>query len=283
MSPVQQLKKNVIVGSLSLLSLLPITTHVNAQTLQNKSSACDWSSLRFHADYLPSVPSRGSKIVWGGNATDGEAVMNPPFSRQFLERVATAKVRRLETFAYLEGPCGDTGGKDDGERGRCRRMHNNFNAKNAPNTENSALKRWEPYTFQQMKLSGRYGIDYCEIDNLNNNVNVPMVPLLKKIKRMYDNQQIHCRLVLKNISAGEVYQIKSRVAPNPRDADFIAPFHIFEANNSKQKAAVDKAMLALKGHGAVAIFSFNTNAYGSNFTKDKFVTCPKTIRSGPTK
>jgi len=283
MSPFKQLKKNVIVGSLSFFSLLSIVTSVNAQAQQNKDQDCGWSSLRFHADYLPSVPSKGSKIVWGGNATDGQAVMNPPFTRQFIDRVATAKARGLETFAYLEGPCGDTGGKDDGERGRCRRMHNSFNAKNAPNTENSALKRWEPYTFQQLKLSGRYGIDYCEIDNLNNNVNVPMVPLLKKIKRMYDNQQIHCRLVLKNISASEVYQIKNQVAPNLRDADFIAPFHIFEANSSKQKAAVDKAMLALKGRGAVAIFSFNTDAYGSDFTKDKFVTCPKAIRSGPTK
>lgn len=239
---------------------------------------CVERRLTFSADNLPALPAAGSDYVWGANATGGDLYVDPPYSPEFLSHVRLAKDRGLETFAYLEGPCGDTGGVDDGERARCARIHRAYNNRFAPGTPDTPQARWKPFTMRQLTESGRLGVDYCEIDNLSNNVTVPLNPLLQQIKALYDQNRIHCRIVLKNVEVGEINLIKQYVAPTPADADFIAPFHIFEAEGTGQKSALDAAMKRLKGPGAVTIISLDTNHYGGSFTKDKFLTCPKSGR-----
>lgn len=234
------------------------------------TGACVERKLVFSADELPNVPAAGAGWVWGGNATGGEDVL---YSDDFMAHAQRAHANRHEVFAYLEGPCGDTGGVDDGERGRCEGIHRRFNERYAPNTPDTAEERWKPYTFKQLALSSRAGADYCEIDNLSNNVTVPLNPLLREIKALYDAGRVHCRLVLKNVEATDIDAIRQEVAPTPNDARFIAPFHIFEADDGSAKAELDAAMVRLKGRGAVAIISTDTDAYGSAFTNDRFLTC----------
>jgi hypothetical protein len=226
--------------------------------------------LVFSADSLPGVPGQGAAIVWGGNATSGSSAL---YGNDFLGRVSTARARGIPTFAYLEGPCGDTGGVDDGERARCASAHNDFNQRNAPGTPNTAKARWKPYTLKQMTESGRLGIDYCEIDNLTNQVTIPLNPLAREIKALYDAGKIHCRLVLKNVEAGDLDSLREEVAPTIAAANFIAPFHIFEAEDTSAKSGLDAAMVRLKGPGAKTIVSTDTNHYGSAFTNDKFKVC----------
>jgi len=236
------------------------------------SGNCEMNRLKFSADRILPVPQRGSKIVWGGNATDGEFVLNPPFSSQFLNAAQIAKSRGLKVFAYLEGPCGDTDGVDDGERARCRKLHRAYNSQYAPGTPDTDLERWKPFTFAQMRLARQYGVEFCEIDNLNNNVDVPLLDILEEIKQRYDQGEIYCQLVLKNISVSELDSIRGHFG-KLESTDFIASFHIFEDRNLQQKKALDAAMLRLLGPGAVTIISTNTNAYGSAFTDDSFSAC----------
>jgi hypothetical protein len=233
-------------------------------------SACVERTLTFSADDYPSVPASGSAFVWGGNATNGES---EPYAAGFLSKATEAKSRGGEVFAYLEGPCGDTNGVDDGERDRCAGIHRAFNAQNAPNTPDTPVARWKPFTMEQLARSGEVGADYCEIDNLANNVTIGLNPLLAELKGLFDAGKIHCRLVLKNVDVDKIDAIREKVAPTPADANFIAPFHIFEDDNTGQKAALDDAMVRLKGPGAVTIISTDSNHYGSAFTPDKFLTC----------
>lgn len=251
----------------------------NAVTTQPSAPTCAPQSLKFSADYLPAVPAKGSNTVWGGNATGGQHLLNPPYAKDFLAKVREAKSKGLQTFAYLEGPCGDTGGKDDGERARCRKLHRAFNSANpseAVRTKDSDLERWKPYTLNQMKLSQSLGIDHCEIDNLENNVRVDLIPFLREVKNLYDSGQIHCKLVLKNLRRSQLESIKQQLSPTPDQAAFISPFHIFETNKeqvSSQRSGLNQALKSLKGPDATTIFSTNTNAYGSAFTQDKFGLC----------
>jgi hypothetical protein len=235
---------------------------------------CVSRRLRFSADDLPPVPS-GSGFVWGGNATGGEAFVDPPYAGDFLARARQARAKGQQVFAYLEGPCGDTGGVDDGERARCSNLHRTFNRRFAPGTPDTANERWKPYTMKQLTTSGAHGVDYCEIDNLENNVTVPLVPLLTEVKARFDRGEIACRLVLKNVSASGIDAIRAHLAPTPADAKFIAPFHIFEDDDTRQKSSLDAAMRRLKGPGAVTIISTDTNHYGGAFTQDTFTTCPR--------
>jgi hypothetical protein len=231
---------------------------------------CQQRQLRFSADDFPSLPAAGSAYVWGGNATEGES---QPYSSTFISYAQRARSRGLKVFAYLEGPCGDTDGVDDGERARCSRIHNNFNATHAPNTPNTATQRWKPFTFEQFKRASQVGVDYCEIDNLSNNVTIPLNPLLRELKALYDSGQTRCRVVLKNVEADAIDSIRANVAPTPAAANFIAPFHIYEADDTSQKSALDAAMARLKGPGAKTIISTDTNRYGSAFTNDRFLAC----------
>lgn len=235
-------------------------------------TACVERRLRFSADALPALPA-GSAWVWGANATDGDAYIDPPYSGAFVTRARAAQARGMEVFAYLEGPCGDTGGVDDGERARCASIHATYNARFAPGTPNTAAARWKPYTMKQLTTSGANAVDYCEIDNLENNVTIPLNPLLREIKTLYDAGKIHCRLVLKNVSVSGIDSIRTNVAPTPADANFIAPFHVFEDDDTSKKASLDAAMKRLKGPGAVTIISTDTNHYGSAFTQDRFLAC----------
>jgi hypothetical protein len=230
---------------------------------------CMERELSFSADSFPDVPSEAA-IVWGGNATGGADAL---YSDEFKDLAKQTHAAGAQVFAYLEGPCGDTGGVDDGERGRCADIHNAFNAANAPGTEDTAEERWKPYTLEQLKRSGAFGVDYCEIDNLSNNVTIPLNPLLREIKELYDAGKVHCRLVLKNVDVEAMNAIRSEVASSPSEANFIAPFHIFEADNADEKAALDAAMVQLKGAGSTVIISTDTNHYGSAFTQDRFRTC----------
>lgn len=231
---------------------------------------CIERQLRFSADELPGLPAAGSAYVWGGNATGGESA---PYSSEFTARASEAHQRGVQVFAYLEGPCGDTGGVDDGERARCQGIHQAFNAQNAPGTPNTAQSRWKPFTLRQLTMSGQIGADYCEIDNLSNNVTIPLNPLLREIKALYDSGQVHCRIVLKNVEASDIDSIRANVASTPAAANFIAPFHIFEADDTSQKSELDAAMVRLKGPGAKTIISLDTNHYGASFTHDKFLAC----------
>lgn len=231
---------------------------------------CTERRLKFSADELPSLPPAGSAYVWGGNATGGDSA---PYSSEFVSRARQAHDRGVQVFAYLEGPCGDTDGVDDGERARCANIHESFNAQHAPNTPDTPAARWKPFTMDQLKKSGQVGADYCEIDNLSNNVTIPLNPLLREIKALYDGGQVHCRIVLKNVEADAIDSIRANVAPTPADANFIAPFHIFEADDTGQKAELDAAMVRLKGQGAKTIISLDTNHYGSAFTNDRFLAC----------
>lgn len=236
------------------------------------AASCVERRLRFSADDLPTIPSEIS-WVWGGNATAGEAHVDPPYAPDFLSRARAAKSRGLEVFAYLEGPCGDTGGVDDGERARCRSLHRSYNQRFAPQTPDTDQARWKPYTMKQLTTSGSLGVDYCEIDNLSNNVTVALEPLLREIKQRYDAGEIHCQLVLKNVSAAAIDGLRANVAPTPAAAAFIAPFHVYEADDLRDKARLDAAMVRLKGPGAVTIISTDTNHYGAAFTPDRFLTC----------
>lgn len=227
----------------------------------------------FSADDLPAVPSASSRRTWGGNATQGNHVLDPPYDEDFLASAELAQARGLRVFAYLEGPCGDTGGVDDGERARCRSLHRAFNAELAPDTPDTDLERWKPYTFAQMARAEEAGVDYCEIDNLSNNVNVPLIPLVRQLKDLYDRGEHRCRLVFKNLEVDDIAAIQEEVAPTPDDAAFVAPFHIYEADDTSDKSDLDDAMVALKGEGAVTIISLDTNAYGSDFTPDTFRSC----------
>ena len=256
-----------------LLSSLVFSLVITLPVLAD-SGTCKQRRLTFSANEFPAMPAAASPYVWGGNATEGDLYLAPPYSPGFLSRVRIAKDRGLETFAYLEGPCGNTGGVDDGEIARCARIHRAFNARYAPNTPDTAQARWKPFTMAQLRESGKLGVDYCEIDNLENNVTIPLNSLLREIKSLYDQGQIHCRLVLKNISVSALNSIKKELAPTPRDANFIAPFHIFEADDLGEKPALDVAMKNLKGPGSVTIMSLDTNNYGSKFTQDSFLTCP---------
>lgn len=234
------------------------------------SPRCVERKLTFSADELPRVPAAGAAWVWGGNATGGEDVL---YADEFAANARRARQNGHEVFAYLEGPCGDTGGVDDGERARCANIHRRFNARYAPNTPDTAQARWKPYTIKQLTMSADANVDYCEIDNLSNNVTVPLVPLMREIKALYDQGHIHCRLVLKNVDVESIDELRQEVAPTPDDAKFIAPFHIYEADDTSEKRALDAAMVRLKGPGAVTIISLDTNAYGSGFTNDRFLTC----------
>lgn len=235
-------------------------------------TGCVTRKLRFSADALPALPT-SSGWVWGANATGGEQLLDPPYAAAFLARARDARARSMEVFAYLEGPCGDTGGVDDGERARCANIHDAYNARFAPGTPSTAKARWKPYTMKQLTTSGSLGVDYCEIDNLENQVTIPLNPLLLEIKGLYDAGKIHCRLVLKNVNASAIDSIRSNVAPTPAASSFIAPFHIYEADDTSEKAGLDAAMRRLKGPGAVTIISTDTNHYGSAFTPDEFLAC----------
>ena len=261
--------------TISLFSFVAKSQDYDNSVSGSEPNQCEMKKLRFSADFIRPIPSAGSKLVWGGNATGGGHLVDPPYSSEFLSATQRAKQNNLQVFAYLEGPCGDTGGVDDGEIARCRSLHRDFNRRFAPGTPDTDLQRWKPFTITQMKMSGELGIDFCEIDNLENNVVVPFVPLFKEIKNLYDQGKIHCQLVLKNLPVSDINTIKEEVAPTPQDANFIAPFHIFEANNTSQKRSLDQAMIRLKGTGAATIISTNTNNYGSAFTDDEFLSCTK--------
>lgn len=237
------------------------------------ADGCIQRKLKFSADALPSPPAAGSAFVWGGNATGGEQFLEPPYSGAFLAAASVAHSRQLEVFAYLEGPCGNTGGVDDGERARCRNIHTAYNQRFSPNTPDTAAARWKPFTMKQLTTSGQLGVDYCEIDNLENQVTIPLNPLLAEIKGLYDTGKIHCRIVLKNVDASALDAIRASVATTPVAASFIAPFAIYEADNTAEKASLDRAMKRLKGPGAVTIVSLDTNHYGSAFTPDSFLAC----------
>ena len=259
----------------TVILLASVFVHLGPNAIAGDAPAeCSLKKLRFSADIYHPIPSPGSNTIWGGNATMGRQVINPPFLDAFLSNSNAAKHNGLEVFGYLEGPCGNTGGHDDGERARCRTLHQEFNRIYAPETPDEDLVRWKPFTLAQMKASALYGVDYCEIDNLENTVVVPIIPIFKEIKALFDGGEIHCRLVLKNIRIADIEKIKREIAPTIADANFIAPFHIFEARDTSEKASLDLAMKNLKGPGAVTIISTNTNSYGSAFTDDEFLSCP---------
>lgn len=241
----------------------------------NTGVGCSMKKLRFSADRQPEVPRAGEHLVWGGNATEGQKVINPPFASAFLRRAESARRNGIEVFAYLEGPCGDTDGEDDGETARCMELHQAYNARYARGTPDTDLARWKPFTFAQLKLSGKYQIGYCEIDNFKNNVTIPLVPIMKELKKMFDENKMYCRIVLKNLSAKDLAAIKKHVAPTPADAAFIAPFHIYEDSNNSKREALTEAMQALKGQGSTTIISTNSKKYGSRFTPNTFLTCGK--------
>lgn len=249
------------------------TTPTTTAPTTTGGGGCVERKLTFSADNFRSMPAAGSAYVWGANATGGDLFIDPPYSGDFVSRARQAHDRGLEVFAYLEGPCGDTGGVDDGERARCANIHNTYNRRFAPGTSNTAAARWKPFTMKQLTTSGQIGVDYCEIDNLENNVTIPLNPLLKEIKGLYDAGKVHCRIVLKNVDVSGINSIRNNVAPTPADANFIAPFHIYEADDTGDKSGLDAAMKRLKGPGAVTIISTDTNHYGSAFTSDKFLAC----------
>jgi hypothetical protein len=261
--------RTCLVGLLVTLSIASgcAVAESSAETSESALTSCTERELAFSADSFVDVQADN---VWGGNANGGSDVL---YSSEFLARAQDAHANNAEVFAYLEGPCGDTGGVDDGERSRCADAHNAFNEQNAPGTSDTPEERWKPFTFKQLTESASSGVDYCEIDNLNNNINVPLNPLLKEIKSMYDAGEIHCRLVLKNIDVEALDSIRSEVASTPEEAKFLAPFHIFEADDTGQKGDLDVAMERLKGPGAVTVVSTDTNHYGSAFTQDKFRAC----------
>jgi hypothetical protein len=249
---------------------------INGGYLTPKQTAppgCVSRKLTFSADAFPALPAANSAYVWGANATGGDLYLDPPYAPGFVSRAQQARARGLLVFAYLEGPCGDTGGVDDGERARCANIHNAYNARYAPGTPNTPSARWKPFTMKQLTKSGDVGADFCEIDNLDNAVTIPLNPLLAEIKSLYDGGQVHCRIVLKNVDVAGIDSIRAHVAPTPAAANFIAPFHIFEADDTRPKSALDAAMQRLKGPGAVTIISTDTNHYGSAFTPDRFATC----------
>ncbi len=126
---------------------------------------------------------------------------------------------------------------------------------------------------KQLTASGANHVDYCEIDNLSNGVTIPLEPLMAEIKAKYDAGEIRCRIVLKNVDVEALDSLRARVAPTPAAAAFIAPFHVYEADDLREKPALDAAMRRLKGPGAVTIVSTDTFHYGRAFTADRFLTC----------
>lgn len=249
-----------------------------AREEEGDRGACSMKELTFSADFFRPIPAKGSGLVWGANATEGNAVIDPPFSAAFLSRVKQAHANGIEVFAYLEGPCGDTNGKDDGERARCANLHNKFNRQFAKGTPNTPVARWKPYTMYQLKQTKKYKIEYCEVDNLSNNVTIPLVPFLKDYKKLFDKGEIYCRLVLKNVSATQIQQIVKQVAPEQNQAGFVAPFAIFEADSESPKSGLNAALRRLKGTSSSTIMSVGNWAsdhYGQRFSPARFMTCVK--------
>jgi hypothetical protein len=224
-------------------------------------------TLVFHSDHLPPMPAAGSKKVWGANAMEGGEFAGGKallFGPSYLKALAQANARGLETFAYLEGKCGLTGGRDDGEIAKCARKR--------PNWKGGG---WQDFTFDQLRASVALRIDHCEIDNVFGDLpDSQALALLKKYKELYDRGEIRCKLVLKNNGVSLLGKIGKTFGRGSPHTDFISPFSIFEDDNTAKKAALDRAFAELKGSREVSTYiSTDTNHYGSAFHGGPFASC----------
>lgn len=283
----------IVCFSLALVSFF-IEGNWGTITLSSQTpniNQCRPKKLNFSADYMPTV-QKGPDYIWGGNASEGYDQL---FSPSFLSSAAKAKAEGQEVFAYLGGPCGFTNGQNvGGEIERCARIHKNFNSDKSNQGlieelkttfskprgfANTPEERWIPYTFAQLKLSEKHNIDYCEVDNLNNNYNIDMISFFKIYKKMYDEKKIHCKLTLKNLNTSDLNKMISQIGTGKK-SDFVAPFHIFEDKNEAQKPVLTAKIQELKGSGARTIVSKDSTRYGAAFSQDSLITCStKTIEA----
>jgi hypothetical protein len=219
--------------------------------------------LLFSANKLPPVPNDKS-VIWGGNVLEGMRKGSKDlYGSAFIASAAKAHAQGLETFAYLEGKCGLTGGKDDGEIAKRRSKR--------PNWDKAG---WKSYTWDQLEKSGAMKVDHCEIDNLPD---PELIALMTEYQKRYDQKKIHCKLVLKNIKYGSLAAIKAKFGPGK--TDFISPFAISEkgpgsnGNDSyHEKMFLNHA--EIKDAGAKTLINTNTHKYGDTMDrKSTFLSC----------
>ncbi len=188
---------------------------------------------------------------------------------------------------YLEGPCGPTGGSDPGnEIGNCRnkfQAYNRSHPSEAQGIADDTKTRWKPFTIAQLKQSVVHKIDYCEIDNMDNSDG--LMKFLRTYKTLFDRGEIYCRLILKNLNAASIGQLKE-FKKEAGGVDFISTLHIKEVGGNGCRAGIgrdwsgvqneiDKVFRELKGPGAKTVASMDTCKYeSSNFTQDTVLSCP---------
>jgi hypothetical protein len=201
------------------------------------------------------VPAAGSAVIWGGNAMAGEgSAYGHPFTEQFLSKLRQAKEHKLETFGYFEGKCGNTDGVDTGEKKNCASKGiSDWNGEG-----------WKEFTWQQLKGSGQIGLDHCEVDNIPEDY---LMKFLEEYKTKFDSKEIRCRLVLKNVNAGQMEQVAAKYSG--AQADFISPFSIFESKGGQNPEAAFKK---IKPNGKV-IVSTSSGAYGTGFGDGQVPSC----------
>lgn len=237
---------------------------------------CRSLKLHYSSNDVPDLPPTPS--IWGGRAT--EAGNSAPLMQDFIRGAERAKAAGNMTMMYLEGPCGLTNGKDPmDEEGNCRRKFQKFNKEHGAKVPDKKTHRWEPYTLEQLKLSKKYQIDFCEIDNLDNSYGA--TEFLKTYKKLYDAGEIQCKLVLKNIDANKIKEFASTFGKSP---SFVSKLNLFEADelwakkdksqfNSKRTELI-KAMRDWMGEGAMTLMSKKSGDYRSvNFTQDPVMGC----------
>jgi len=261
------------------------------QVTAGPAAQCSMKKLNFTSNGVPDPNTADENSVWGGRAAYyGNASL---FQDDYLTklRAARRRVPNVTTMAYLEGPCGMTGGSDpDNEVGKCRNKFQNYNRNNpaeARGYADTTGSRWIPYTLAQLKATKIHKIDLCEIDNLDNASNV--IEFFKTYKRLFDAGEIYCRLVLKNDPPFSA--IRSQIGTGAA-LDFISNLHIKEVggngcnsgrgDHSAAQANAMRTFGSLKGTRVQTLLSRDTcNYQSSNFSQELFLACRGGRQPGP--
>ena len=245
------------------------------------------AKLVFSADKIADGCTKD--CIWGGNFRQGfgsEAVPNTGPGNEFADKVRELKKRSppVETFAYLGGKCGKTGGVDTGEQAKCRQRRTNWDSGG-----------WKDFTFQQLHEASLLGVDNCEVDNIPNE---DLISFLEEYQRRFNTKpskpgsiegEITCKLVLKNLDLEQLNEIKEKMGgvqqatrgaiTGGKPLSFISKFAMFETSEGStspayKRAQLNDALKRLNGVSSQTIFSADTFHYGSKLDPGPGI-CPK--------